>query len=103
MATSYMKGNFTLAAATATNLLAAMVAEGYTGRAIGKYLKVYPKALTDVFYGDANTTDAATGIPIITTDPLIREAGNNTIAIDPASYWLFSTGGGDISVHFEAF
>lgn len=103
MAKSYMKATFTLTALTALNLAAGLVTEGYTGNMIGKYLEIHPKALTDVFYGDAATVDAATGIPIVAANPLVRESPSNTASIDPSQYWLFSTGGGDISVHFEAF
>lgn len=102
MAKSYMKATFTLTALTPLNLAAGLAAEGYTGGMIGKYLEIHPKALTDVFYGDNSDTTAATGIPIVAANPFVRDAGANNVAVDPSQFWLFSTGGGDISVHFEA-
>lgn len=101
MASAYIKGNFTLAAATAVQLSTRLVAELYTGPMLGKYLKIHPKALTDVFVGDASTVDATTGIPVVTTDLFIR-TGTKDACVDAGRYWLFSTGGGDISVHFES-
>lgn len=102
MAKSYMKATFTLPAGSSVNLLAQLIAEGFDGGGLAKYLLIHPKALTDVFYGSASTVSATTGIPILTTSVLVRAAGHNSVTIDLSSFWLFSTAGGDISVHIEA-
>lgn len=95
MARAFDKATVTLAAATAQNLAALLLAEGYTGSMVGAFLEMDAGALSDVFHGGDNTVDAATGRPLT--------AYNRTAppVVDPSRIWLFSTGGGDIEVTFE--
>lgn len=101
MANAYIKGNFTLPAGSSVNLASNMVTEGYSGTMLGKYLRGWPNALTDVFVGDASTVNATTGVPMTTANPLLRQ-GTKEAAIDAGRFWFFSATGGDISIHFEA-
>lgn len=98
MAKGFASSQVTLAAATAQNLAALLAAEGYTGSMAGARLWIHANALTDVFRGHDNTVSATNGIDIDANDPFILEYPP---VVDPSRIWLFSTGGGDISVSFE--
>lgn len=98
MAKGFASSQVTLAAATATNLAALLAAEGYAGSMIGGRLFIHANALTDLFYGHDNTVSATNGIDIDANDPYIL---THPPVIDPSRIWLFSTGGGDISVSFD--
>lgn len=103
MAQGYAKSTLTLAAATAQRLSDLLAAEGYTGRMLGKFLRIHPGALTDVFRGTDNTVSATTGVPVTSTIPYQRESNSPQAVIDPGNIWLFSTAGGDVQVTFESF
>lgn len=89
----------TLVAATATRLSDALVAAGYTGRMIGKYLMIDDYALADLRRGDSSSVSATVGTPISGVDSGVYV--RDTEVIDPGGIWLFSTAGGDIGVTFE--
>lgn len=98
MAKGFSSSQVTLAVATPQRLSDLLVAEGYAGSMIGSYLYIHANALTDVFRGHDNTVSATNGVDIDANDPFIR---TGPPVIDPSRIWLFSTGGGDISVIFE--
>lgn len=95
----------TLTAATAVRLSDLLVAEGYAGRMLGKFLEIDDQALTDLRYGDSSSLSGTTGRPIsgINNGILTRTASGPNGAIDPGSIWLFSTAGGEIGITFESF
>lgn len=92
----------TLVAATATNLAAALVAAGYTGSMMGKFLEIDDLALTDLRRGDSASVSGSVGTLISGVNAGIfrREANGGTV--DAHGIWLFSTAGGAITVSFWA-
>lgn len=102
MAKGFAKSTVTLAAGVAARLSDLLLAEGYTGSMVGKYLWIDDPAIGDLRRGADSAVDATEGIPIATSVPYIRR-GKPGLAIDPGSIWLFSTIGGDISVSFDPY
>lgn len=96
MAVAYDTKTLTLAVATAQNLVAILLAEGYTGSMIGAFLELEDiNGLGDVFHGGSSAVSAANG------SPLTLYTRTAPPAVDPARIWLFSTAGGDIRCIFE--
>lgn len=99
MAVGYDAKTLTLAAATAQNLAALLLAEGYGGSMAGSFLELEDvNSLGDVFHGGSSAVSAATGRPLTLYS---RQAGSPGNAVDPSRIWLFSTAGGDIGCTFE--
>lgn len=96
-------GPITLTAATATRLSTALVAAGYTGSMIGKFLDFNSLALADLFHGSSSAVSAVTGRALGAGLSWRREAQSPRLCVDAASVWLFSTGGGALTVTFESF
>lgn len=102
MAKGFAKSTVTLAAGVAARLSDLLLAEGYTGSMVGKYLWIGDIVLGDLLRGADSALDASNGIPVLTTAPFIRN-GKPGLAVDPAGVWLFSATGGDVSVAFDPF
>lgn len=101
MGLGYDKSTLTLAAATAQCLATLLIAEGYTGSMIGKFLELEDvNSLGDVYHGDNTSVGATTG-RILTL--YSRTSGSPQQAVDANGVFLFSTAGGDISCTFEPF
>lgn len=98
MARAFDKSTVSLTALTAHRVSDLLVAEGYTGRMVGAFLEIEDAGgLGDVYHGDDNAVDATTG-RLLT---LFTRSATPGAAVDPSRYWVYSTGGGDISITFE--
>lgn len=99
MAKAFNRANATIAAATATNLAAILVAEGYTGRMTGSFLEIDPGVLPDLYMGDSSSVDATIGR--LLAAPFARN-GSSAGVVDPSRIWLYSTAGGEFGLTFES-
>lgn len=97
MAKAFNRNSVTIAPATATNLAALLVAEGYTGHMAGKFLEIDASTLGDLLMADSATNIATQGRPVA----VFTRNGYELAAVDPSLYWLYSATGGDFGVTFE--
>lgn len=97
MAKGFNRKSVTIGAATAANLAALLVAEGYAGHMAGAFLEIDATTLGDLLMADSATNIATEGRPV----SIFTRMASALAAVDPSRIWLISATGGDFAVTFD--